>query len=113
MPDDVRARTEARLAQYCDDRIPQDLRDQIRLEWTIRGNSATIVERRPHFMDPSDDWTSSPIAQFRFDLESGEWTLYCPDRNSTWHVFTPTAPSSDLDDLLDAVDDDPTAIFWG
>jgi hypothetical protein len=112
IPDDVRARAEARLTEYCDQRIPRDVQDKIRLEWRIRGASATITERRPHFMRRSE-WTRSPVAQFRFDPESGKWTLYCADRNSRWHVFTPTAPSRNLDDLLRAVDADRTAIFWG
>ena len=32
---------------YCESRTPQELRDEIKLECSRRGNSISIVERRP------------------------------------------------------------------
>lgn len=32
---------------FCDSRVPPELRDEIRLESALRGNSITILEHRP------------------------------------------------------------------
>jgi hypothetical protein len=42
-----------------------------------------------------------------------QWTLYCMDRNSRWHLYDLIEPSADFDDMLIALDRDPTGIFWG
>jgi hypothetical protein len=54
-----------------------------------------------------------PIAQFRFDPETGKWTLYYADRNSKWHEYTDIEATSHFDELLKGVDSDPTGIFFG
>jgi hypothetical protein len=43
----------------------------------------------------------------------GEWTLYWPDRNSRFHQYEPTPPTSDVGVLLEKIDRDPMSIFWG
>jgi hypothetical protein len=35
------------------------------------------------------------------------------DRNSRWHLYDIINPSADFDDMLKALDRDPTGIFWG
>ena len=42
-------RVEKLLTAYCENRIPPDLHDQIRLEFTIRGNEVSLFESRPHW----------------------------------------------------------------
>jgi hypothetical protein len=53
------------------------------------------------------------IAQFRFDPSTGQWTLYCADRNSKWHKYLDVEPTSRFDTLLEEVNKDPTGIFFG
>ncbi len=69
LPDVVRRRVESELGQYCESRVPAFARHQVRLEYEIRGDSATIVERRIPWqpVSPEEPWTRFPIAQFRFD----------------------------------------------
>ncbi|MDP2839373.1 MAG: DUF3024 domain-containing protein, partial [Syntrophales bacterium] len=55
----------------------------------------------------------NPAAQIRFDNETKKWTLHCMDRNSRWHLYDLIKPSADFDDMLKALDDDRTGIFWG
>ena len=101
-----------KLSAYCERKIPPQVRDKVRLSYKIRGNSVTLYEKRPSFLDPAI-WTETAIAQFRFDQDSGKWMLYCSDRNSKWHESPDFAPDADLDALLKEVDADPTCIFWG
>jgi hypothetical protein len=35
------------------------------------------------------------------------------DRNSRWHLYDLIKLSADFDDMLRALDDDRTGIFWG
>jgi hypothetical protein len=71
-----------------------------------------MFEERPSFPDRSI-WVNIVVAQFRFDPETGKWTLYWADRNSRWHVYEDVPPNKNLDVLLREVDNDPTGIFWG
>jgi frataxin-like iron-binding protein CyaY len=103
---------ETKLTEYCERRIPIDIRDQVNLTFKIIRDKVTLIETRPYFRNPSI-WTESPVAQFRFDNENNKWTLYCMDRNSRWHLYDLIKPSADFDDMLKALDDDRTGIFWG
>lgn len=112
LPALVRQLVDGKLKQYCENRIPSHVRDEVRLFHRVRGNSVTLVESRPSFWG-GDEWSRLPIAQFRYDAEAGVWTLYCADRNGRWHEYWDVDPGPDLEDLLREVDDDPTGIFWG
>ncbi len=112
LPHALREQVESRLTQYCERRIPEHARDQVRLRYRIRGNHVTLLEQRPAFLQP-DQWVDIVVAQFRYRPEDGQWQLYCADRSSRWHEYYDLAPSDDLEDLLREVDQDPTGIFWG
>ncbi len=59
------------------------------------------------------DWTSTNVAQLRYDERSDRWTLYAADRNSRWFPYDDVGLSRDVGPLLAEIDEDPTAIFWG
>jgi hypothetical protein len=103
---------ETKLTEYCERRIPIDIRNQVNLTLKIMRDKVTLIETRPYFNDPSI-WTENPVAQFRFDNETNKRTLYCIDRNSHWHLYDLIKPSADFDDMLKALDEDRTGIFWG
>lgn len=112
LPELTKQQIEKVLSEYCEKRVPLYARDQVRVGFRFWGNSATIFEERPAFGYP-ETWVKIPVAQFRFDVESKEWTLYWPDRNSRWHIYYDTEPTTDFDTLLQEVEEDPTSIFWG
>ena len=103
---------ETKLTEYCERRIPIDIRNQVNLTFKIIRDKITLIETRPYFKDPSI-WTENPVAQFRLDNETKKWTLYCMDRNSRWQLYDLIKPSADFDDMLKALDNDKTGIFWG
>ncbi|MDO8686000.1 MAG: DUF3024 domain-containing protein [Clostridiales bacterium] len=103
---------ETKLKEYCERRIPIDIRDQVKLIFKVMRDKVTLIETRPYFRDPSI-WTETPIAQFRFDNKTDKWKLYCMDGNSRWHLYDLIKPSVDFDDMLKALDNDRTGIFWG
>lgn len=102
------------VERFCDSRVPEHARDQVRLEFVVRGNSITLVERRaPWRPDYGPEWSSLKIAQLRYDVEARVWSLYCRDRNERWFPYTEARAHSEVGPLLEAVDADPTGIFWG
>ena len=112
LPPLVRQLVEAKLDKYCEQKIPPRVRDKIKLTYKFRGNSVTLVETRPYYLDETV-WTESVVAQFRYDLGDKTWTLYCADRNSRWHLYDFVEPTRELDAILTAIDNDKTGIFWG
>ena len=112
LPNDIRQQAQQRLSKYCEDRIPEYARDQLRMSYRIRGNHVTLIEERVGFPDP-ENWTQTVVAQFRFDPTDSTWVLYCADRNARWHKYWNIGPSEDLEELVREVDKDPTGIFWG
>lgn len=112
LPTLTRSLVEAKLKRYCEGRVPIHARSSVRLVYKIRGNAVTLSEERPLFTDPSK-WVAIAVAQFRFNPNTSEWTLYCADRNSRWHAYNQSDPSPKIEALLQAVDEDVTGIFWG
>jgi hypothetical protein len=99
----------------CESRIPEEHHDEIRLECARRGNSITILERRPPWNPEliGTEWTSMKVAQLRYDPSSRRWSLYCCDRNERWWPYDNIETSASVDPLLAEIDTDPTGIFWG
>jgi DUF3024 family protein len=104
----------ARVRRWCAARVPEHARHQVRIECDVAPRHVTVVERRaPWREDLGPDWTSFPIARLRYTVGDRSWTLYWRDRNLRFHRYDQLADSPNIDDLLDEIDRDPTAIFWG
>jgi hypothetical protein len=104
----------AAIRAYCEQRVPPHALHQVRVEAEVAARSVTIVERRaPWRPEYGPEWTRSPIARLRYTQARAEWTLYWRDRNQRFHLYDLIPPSRDVTVLLEEVDRDPTAIFWG
>ena len=66
LPDFTKNLIEKKLNDYCVKKVPAHVKDQYRLGFKFRGNSVTLYEERPTFMDPSE-WIDVVVAQFRYD----------------------------------------------
>lgn len=103
-----------RVRRWCDARVPERVRDTVRVEVDLAPRHLTIVECRPPWRaDMGREWTRFPIARLRFTKSTGLWSLYWRDRNLRFHAYGLARPSPAVEDLLAEVDRDPTAIFWG
>jgi hypothetical protein len=102
----------AQVERYCETRVPEDMRSDVRIEHSVRGNAITIVERRPPWRDDiGAEWSSTKVAQLRYD--GANWALYCSDSSGRWWRYDEAAPARDVAPLLAAIDEDVTGIFWG
>src|SRR6266511_3533884 len=106
LPEIVRVAAAKKVDRFCRNRIPPHARDQVRLEYTVRGNSITIVETRPPW-NPAligPEWTRMKIAQLRYNAEAQSWTLWWAERNERWERYWDTDPSPDVSPLFSVHD---------
>ncbi len=102
----------ARIAAYCDKKVPARFKDEVRVEYEVRGKSVTIFECRPPWHPNLTEWSRMRIAQLRYDPDDHLWTLYCADRNGRWHRYYDYTKGT-VEKVLDEITADPTGIFWG
>lgn len=102
------------VQRWAEDRTPPEFRDRMRVDVETHPRGLTIVEcsLMPNMRGESD-WLCVPSARLGYTSGTREWTLYWFDRNSKVHRYPDFEPSTDIQDLLDEIEDDPTCIFWG
>jgi hypothetical protein len=114
MPAEVKQEAIAEVAKYCATSVPSELDDEIRIEYKVRGNTITILERRPPWReDLGPDWTSMRVCTLQWDPPTELWTLYARDRNDRRLDYEFVDPAPTVVPLLRELDNDPTGIFWG
>lgn len=114
IPELVRRGAVKKVEAYCDARVPDHVRDKVRLEAGVRGNAITIVERRPPWREGiGSDWSTLKIAQLRYDAVSALWTVFWADRNARWLLYPDAAPASAIETLIEAIESDRSGAFFG
>jgi Protein of unknown function (DUF3024) len=107
----------ARVRRWVDARnegLPERARRQIRYELDVADRHLTQLECRPRWRpEYGPDWTRFPIVRFHYTTSRRVWAIYGRDRNLKFPRYDPVAASRHIVELLDAVDHDPSGIFWG
>jgi len=104
----------ATIRRFCRDLIPPEAKEELRIEMTVRADAVTIWERRPPTSpNPASDWTSTRVAQLRYDRRAKGWTIYWPRGKTVWHLYDERCLPRSLDDALTAIGDDPLGVFFG
>ena len=99
------------VERFCDERLPEEMRSEVRLGHEVRGEAITIVEHRAPWTGEGD-WTSTQIAQLRHDSRRDAWSLYWMRHTGRWEPCQ-AAASNDVAPLLGEIDADPDGVFWG
>ena len=100
------------VGEYCDGKIPEHARNQIKLFYKIRGYDVKIIESRPHFIHKSE-WTEHPIARMKYDAESMNWQLFWGRASGRWEKYPNLGPTKNLKGIIDEIEKDPLHVFWG
>lgn len=104
----------ARVERCCRARVPEQVRNQVRVEVDVAERHLTVVECRPPWRAGlGSEWTRLPIARLRYTKATGLWSLYWRDRNLRFHAYDRVPATASVEDLLAEIDRDQTAIFWG
>lgn len=113
MPERERARAARLLQNFTKRKVPPQLRREVRLELSWRGNAITLYERRPPWRGRlTDEWTKLPTAQFRYEGASGVWRLYWRRATGRWAEYR-ERPKRDIAAVIRAVEEDRFGAFWG
>jgi hypothetical protein len=114
IPELVRRGAIKKVEAYCDARVPEHVRDKVRLEAGARGNAITIVERRPPWREGiRPEWSTLKVAQLRYDAALGTWTLFWADRNGRWLRYPDADPAPSTETLIEAIGGDRSGAFFG
>lgn len=110
IPEHVRAEALEALQSFCDTHSSNEVAD-LRYACTFEANGALLIQQRPSFMK-ADEWTSRPLAKFRYSEARNTWSLYWADANGRWHRVPNVEGAKDIRTLLDVVTRDPVGVFW-
>lgn len=103
---------ERTVGAFCRKRSPPHLKDKLRLEHSVKGHEVVIFERRPKWDNPKE-WTESPVAKLKFIRSADKWRLYWQPSDLKWHEYPGPSSSDRLDELVQEIDNDPLACFFG
>lgn len=102
------------VRQWAEERIPLEMRDGIRIEIDEDHHSLTLYECRPPWReDLGPEWTRVGFARLTYTRGGDEWLLECIDGNRGFRPYPQADPTRSIGELLAAIDDDPSGIFWG
>jgi hypothetical protein len=111
IPDDARAAAEAVLDRFCEAHSSTEGGDRQRFTYEVASSSVLLIQQRPSFMS-ADNWTSKPVAKFRYSQARSTWSLYWPDANERWRQIPNVPAEKNIDALLKVVLSDPLGVFW-
>lgn len=109
----IAERAAAGVREWAAGRTPPAVRDEMRIEVDETEDALTVFECRPPWDGVGSEWTRVSVARLRFDEQRGQWSLECADSYGRFHPYDLVGPASEVQDLVDEIDADPTGIFWG
>jgi hypothetical protein len=100
------------VGEWCKRRCPPYLKDKMRWAYSVKGHDVIIFEQRP-WWDNTSEWSETPIAKLKFIRSADKWRLYWMRADLKWHDYPGLSSSHRLDDLVQEIDADPLACFFG
>jgi hypothetical protein len=105
-------RIKKEVGGFCSRRVPEHLHNQVRLEHDIEKHTVIIYEARPNFKKP-DIITRIPIAKLTYVAARKIWKLYWQKANGKWCKYEPKESDRELKVLIEEINQDPYACFFG
>jgi hypothetical protein len=106
------ARIKKAVGGLCQRRTSPEIRDKLRLEYSVHRHDIEIFEVRPHWRNPGEEINSS-VAKIKYIRTVNEWRLYWMRQDLKWHSYKPHAVCRQLEELVDTVDKDEYCCFFG
>ncbi len=100
------------IGKMCERKPPAHLRDQVRTIYKVTGHDLAVYEERPRWNNPQE-WTSTPIAKFKYIRKDNVWKLYWMRADMKWHLYGAVERAKSLESLVREVDTDPHGAFFG
>jgi len=100
------------VGKMCKRSSPAQLRNQLRTVFEVKGHDVTVYEERPGWDNPKQ-WSSLPVAKFKYIRKDNAWKLYWMRRDMKWHLYEMPYDTKTLESLIKEVDSDPHGAFFG
>lgn len=101
------------VSAWCDQRIPEHLKDRIRIEYEVTSRHVDILECHPPYSERFTEWSRHPIARLRYTTRTGLWSIYWRDRNLKFHEYAAFRPTDNVREVLAFLETTSDPIFWG
>ena len=105
-------RIEKIVRTFCDNRVPQRIRDKLKNGYRVEGQNVFLFESRPRWDDPKE-WLDLDFAKITYVKSRGIWKLYWKRASGKWNLYEPHSESRGLDDLIATIDEDRYGCFFG
>ena len=101
-----------RVGAFCDTRVPEKARGQLKNGYRIEGQNIVIFESRPRWDQPSE-WMNLDYAKLTYVKTRGVWKLYWKRASGKWNLYEPHAESRELSELIETIAEDQYGCFFG
>lgn len=106
-------RVEKLVGQYIEKRRPEPhIRNELDIAFRISNQSFEIYTIRPQWNDPTKK-LESPLAKATYVKSHKIWKLYWMRADLKWHRYTPLSETNSLEKVIETIDKDQYACFWG
>lgn len=100
------------VGEFCRKSSPAHLKNELSLEYVLKGHEVVIFERRPQWDNPKE-WMESPVAKLKFIRSANKWRLYWQRADLKWHEYPGLSSSEHIGNLVREIDADPLTCFFG
>jgi hypothetical protein len=93
-------------------RPPENIRNEVDLNYKIENQSIIIVEIRPNWNN-TEEKVELPIAKATFVKTTNSWKVFWQRADLKWHTYSPNPEVDDIKDFIALVHEDANHCFWG
>lgn len=105
---------EAIVKNFIESLRPEDpeIREKIDLDYSYDGKTFLLFEIRPVWNNPQEK-DQIEFAKIRYYKTREEWTLYWMRASGKWELYEPFPTSPYLDKIIEIIEEDSYACFFG
>lgn len=97
---------------FCENRVPERFRDQVKVGFRIEGQNIFLFENRPRWDEPSE-WLALDFAKITYVKSRRIWKLYWKRASGKWDQYKPHFVANDIGKLIKTIDEDRYGCFFG
>jgi len=93
-------------------RPPEEVRNQVDINYKIENQSIIVFEIRPVWNNP-DEKMEHNLAKATFVKTENKWKIYCFKSDMKWHIYKPTEKVNNLKEFVKIIKEDRYSCFRG
>ncbi len=93
-------------------RPPEEIRNELDLNYKIEEQSIIVFEIRPNWTDPTEKIECN-IAKATFVKKDNEWKVFWFMSDMKWHPYKPNPKVKNLKEFVKIIEEDKHGCFWG